>query len=77
MSEARLLALVARYPHPGALSRHAGDASVFPALRGAETAGLVTRRRGAYRLTTLGRKELAFTRAVARLVARSATARAV
>jgi len=50
MSEARLLFLVLRYPHPAALARHARDSSVFPGLRRLEADGLVSRRRGLYRL---------------------------
>jgi hypothetical protein len=69
MSETRLLALVARYPHPVALGRHAPDGSVFAALRGLEHRGLVAHRRGLYRLTRRGRDELWLARAVARLVA--------
>jgi len=33
MSEARLLLLVMRYPHPSALARHARDGSVFAGVR--------------------------------------------
>jgi DNA-binding PadR family transcriptional regulator len=71
MSEARLLALVLRYPHPTALARQARDGRIFPALRRLERRGLVTRRRGQYRLTLRGRHELAMTRAVTRLLART------
>ncbi len=69
MSEARLLSLVARYPHPVALGRHVRDGSVFGALRVLEARGLVTKRRGLYRLTRRGNGELAIGRAVARLLA--------
>jgi DNA-binding PadR family transcriptional regulator len=68
MSEARLLSLVQRYPHPTALARHARDGSVFAALCRLEARGLVRRRRTQYRLTRRGRHELALTRALARLV---------
>jgi Mn-dependent DtxR family transcriptional regulator len=71
MSEARLLSLVLRYPHEKALARHARDGSVFAALRRLEARGLVRRQRSDYRLTRRGRDELAFTRALARLVARA------
>jgi hypothetical protein len=60
--------LVARYPHPGALARRAGDGWVFPALRSLESRGLVWRQRGHYRLTRRGRDELAMGRALARLL---------
>jgi DNA-binding PadR family transcriptional regulator len=76
MSEARLLALVARYPDPTALARRARSGSIFPALHRLEARGLVRRQRGAYRLTRSGRDELALTRALARLVARARPARA-
>jgi DNA-binding PadR family transcriptional regulator len=71
MTEARLLALVLRFPHPTALARHERDGRVFAALRRLEASGLVTRRRGLYRLTRRGRHELELTRAVTRLLART------
>ena len=71
MSEARLLALVASHPNPTALARAVRDGSVFPALRRLEGCGLVTRRRGGYRLTRRGRDELATSLALARLVLRA------
>ncbi len=70
MSEARLLALVARFPQTAALARGGGGA-LFPALRSLEEAGLVARGRGSYRLTRRGRSELALERALARVVARA------
>jgi DNA-binding PadR family transcriptional regulator len=69
MSEARLLSLVERYPHPTALARRAHDGSLFTGLRRLEACGLLTRRRGQYRLTRRGRDELALVRAIARLAA--------
>jgi DNA-binding PadR family transcriptional regulator len=75
MAEGRVLSLVLRYPHPTALARRARDGGVFTALRRLEARGLVTRRRGQYRLTGRGRQELAMTRAVARLLARTSDAR--
>jgi len=71
VSEAALLSLVARYPHPTALGRQVRDGGVFTALRRLEARELVTRRRGLYRLTRRGRQELALARAVARLVTRT------
>lgn len=68
MSEARLLSLVERYPHPTALARRARDGSLFAGLRRLEANGLLTRRRGQYRLTRSGRNELALLRALARLL---------
>ena len=70
LSEARLLHLVAEYPHPTALARRVRDASMFPALRRLEARGFLRRRAGQYRLTRRGCDELAFARALARLVAR-------
>ena len=71
MSEARLLALVARFPQPEALARRGGG-TLFPALRRLEEAGLLARGRGSYRLTRRGgRSELALERALARVVARA------
>jgi DNA-binding MarR family transcriptional regulator len=71
MSEARILALVARYPHPTTLARRTRDGSVFAAVRRLEAAGLVRRRHGQYRLTLRGRDELELTRSLVRLVART------
>jgi DNA-binding PadR family transcriptional regulator len=70
VDEARVLSLVARYPHPAALARHARDGAVFSLLRRLEASGYVTRRRGLYRLTRRGRDELWAARAIARLLAR-------
>ena len=72
MLETRLLALVLRNPHPSALARKVRDGSVFPALRQLENRGLLMRRRGLYRLTARGRRELSMAQAVAKLIARSA-----
>jgi DNA-binding PadR family transcriptional regulator len=71
MAETRLLWFVLRYPHPTALARQVRDGRVFVALRRLEARGLVTRRRGQYRLTRRGREELSMTRALARLLART------
>lgn len=70
MSEARLLWFVLRYPHPTALARRLPDRRAFAGIRRLESRGLVTRRRGQYRLTRRGRTELELTRAVARLLGR-------
>jgi len=71
MAEAVLLRLLSRYPHPTALARHAaGAAPLFPVLTRLERAGLVTRRRGLYRLTARGRSELALDLELGRCVAR-------
>lgn len=71
MSRWQLLALVARYPHPRALARRANGGSLFVGLRQLEAGGLVRRHGGLYRLTRRGDSELALTRALARLVART------
>jgi len=71
MSESRLLSVVHHYPNPTALARHVRDGRVFGAVRRLEERGLVTRRRGEYRLTRRGRNELALSRALGRLLARS------
>ena len=67
MTEARLLSLVSRYPHPTALLRHARDRSVFFGLCRLEHDGLVRRRDG----QRSGRSELAMARAVTRLTVRA------
>jgi DNA-binding PadR family transcriptional regulator len=71
MSEARLLALVARYPNPRALLRRVRDSSVFTGLDRLERRGLVRRQRDSYRLTRSGRDALVMRRALTSLVARS------
>jgi Mn-dependent DtxR family transcriptional regulator len=76
MSEGRLLSLVARFPHPTALARRVQDRRVFAALRRMEARGLVTRRRGEYRLTRRGRTELVMSQALMRLLARPRVRRA-
>jgi DNA-binding PadR family transcriptional regulator len=68
MSEAWVLSLVDRYPQRVALTRHIHDGSVFAALRRLEARGLLRCREDHYRLTRRGRDELAWTRAVARLL---------
>jgi hypothetical protein len=70
MSEAVLLRLLSRYPHPAALARNAAGAPLFPLLRRLERAGLVERRRGLYRLTARGRAELALDLELGRCIAR-------
>ncbi len=71
MSESALLALVAAHPHPRALARRAGEAPLFTGLRRLERAGLVSRRRGLYRITRRGRDELALERALSVRVTRA------
>jgi DNA-binding MarR family transcriptional regulator len=71
MSEAQVLLLVTRYPHPRAFARHARDRSVFEALRRLEGRGFVTRQHGQVRLTRDGRDELAMMQALIRLVAKT------
>lgn len=74
MSEAWLLSLVSRYPHPKALARKAQNATVFPGLRSLERRGFVKRYRDHYRLTRRGRDELAMACAITRLVWRADSA---
>jgi DNA-binding PadR family transcriptional regulator len=71
MFQVRLLGLVMRYPQPAALTRKVCAGSLFEALTQLEDRGLVTRRRGLYRLTRRGRRELSMTRAMVQLLARS------
>jgi Mn-dependent DtxR family transcriptional regulator len=74
MSEARLLMLVARYPHPTALARRLGNGQAWATLRSLERRGLVWRGSGRYGLTRQGRDELALARALARLLQRGTCA---
>ena len=71
MSEAWLLSMVFRYPHPKALARKAQDGAVVAALRSLERRGFVRRYRDHYRLTRRGRNELAMAVAISRLVWRA------
>jgi DNA-binding PadR family transcriptional regulator len=71
MSEARLLNLVAAYPHRTALARHARDGRALGAVGRLEARGLVRRQRDLYRLTDRGVRELRLTYAVVRLVLQS------
>jgi DNA-binding PadR family transcriptional regulator len=70
MSEAFVLSIVERYPHPTALARRARNRSVFATLRCLEARGLLRRQHDRYRLTQRGREELAMTRALIGLVLR-------
>jgi DNA-binding PadR family transcriptional regulator len=58
MSEIGLLRLVGCYPHPVALARRLAPGELMPLLCRLERSGLVTRRRGLYRITARGRNEL-------------------
>ena len=69
MSEAGVLSLVARYPHPTALARRVRDGSMFMALRRLEARGLLRRQDGNYLLTHRGRDELAMAHVMVRLLA--------
>jgi DNA-binding PadR family transcriptional regulator len=71
MDEAQLLSLVTGHPHPAALARHVQDSSLFVVLRRLEACGLVVRRRGLYRVTRHGQRELELARAIAWLTART------
>jgi hypothetical protein len=71
MSEVHVLSLVARYPHPSALARRAGDAALFDGIRRLQATGLVYRRDGLYRLTGQGAREHALSQAIGRLVSRT------
>jgi hypothetical protein len=71
MSEARLLWLVFRYPHPTGLARKVQDGIVFSGLRSLECRGLITRQSDHYRLTRRGRDALTMTCAIVRLVSRT------
>jgi hypothetical protein len=68
MSEAWLMSMVSRYPHPKALARKAQNGAVIASLRSLERRGLVKRYPDHYRLTRRGRNELAMALAISRLV---------
>jgi hypothetical protein len=74
MSEAWLLSLVLRYPHPTALARKAQNGAVIAGVRSLECRGFVRRYRDHYRLTRRGRAELAMACAISRLVWRADSA---
>ena len=71
MSEVWLLSLVERYPDRTALARHARDGSLFEALPRLEARGLVWRKHDQFRLTRVGRDELALSRSLLRLLMRT------
>jgi len=71
MSEAWLLSMVFRYPHPKALARKAQNEAVIAGVRSLERRGLVKCYRDHYRLTRRGRDELAMALAISRLVWRA------
>ena len=71
MSEAWLLSMVFRYPHPKALARKVQNGAVMASLRSLERRGLVKCYRDHYRLTRRGRNELAMALAITRLVWRT------
>lgn len=66
MSEATLLRLVRRCPHPAALARQSGKPAPFPGLRRLEQAGLLIRRGRLYRITRKGQHELELQQALVR-----------
>ena len=74
MSEAWLLSLVLRYPHPTALARKAQNGAVISGVQSLECRGFVRRCRDRYRLTRRGRAELAMAYAISRLVWRADSA---
>jgi DNA-binding PadR family transcriptional regulator len=71
MSELRLLALVARYPHRVALARRGGSESLFPLLGRLERDGLVSSRGEGVHLTGRGKSELALRRSLCLALARA------
>ena len=62
MSEAALLSLILRYPHPVAIARRVGGATMCIGVKRLETHGFVARRGGLYRVTGSGRDALRFQR---------------
>lgn len=64
MSEAALLSLIARYPHPVAVARRVGAPGLQIGLRRLEEHGFLTRRDGLYRVTDRGRNALSFRRSL-------------
>jgi hypothetical protein len=71
MSEAALLSLLLRYPHPKAVLRRVGGATLSLGLPRLERAGLVTRRRGLFVVTRRGRNVLELDQAVRACVGRA------
>ena len=67
MSEWQLLSWVRRHPDPAALARRVQADALFQGLRRLRARGLVTRRRGLYRLTKRGLHEYELQRALTRL----------
>jgi hypothetical protein len=71
MSEAALLSLLLRYPHPKAVLRRVGGATLARGLPRLESAGLVTRRRGLFVVTRRGRSALQLDEALRACVSRA------
>lgn len=62
MSEAALLSLIVRYPHPVAIARRVGAPGLQLGVQRLEQRGLLARRDGLYRVTERGHSALAFRR---------------
>ncbi len=60
MSEAALLSLISRYPHPVAIARRVSAPGLQVGVRRLEERGFLNRRDGLYRVTDRGRTALAF-----------------
>jgi hypothetical protein len=71
MSEAALLSLITRYPHPAAIARRVKGGNLHTGVRRLEARGLIARRGGLYRVTRRGRDELRFERNLRVIVQRA------
>jgi hypothetical protein len=58
MTEAALLSLLLRHPHPAAIARRVNATTLHEGISRLERAGLLTRGRAAYRVTARGRSAL-------------------
>jgi hypothetical protein len=58
MTEATLLSLLLRHPHPAAIARRVNASILHEGIARLEGAGLLTRGRAAYRVTARGRSAL-------------------
>jgi hypothetical protein len=58
MTEAALLSLLLRHPHPAAIARRVNASTLHEGLSRLEHAGLLSRGRAAYRVTARGRAAL-------------------
>jgi hypothetical protein len=74
MTEAALLSLLLRHPHPAAIARRVNASTLHEGISRLERAGLLSRGRAAYRVTARGRSALELQQALELSVGRGLAA---